>query len=107
MARDVLEKIRLAEQQADELVRDAQQSARDMIEQAERSCRERERDGELKSRERYRTLLKERRAQVEQAIAQEAETLRVQREQQLGDCRAKLPQAAELILQRVLADGNR
>lgn len=107
MAHEVLETIRLAEQKADDLVREAQQSARDMLEQAERSCRERERDGEQKSRDRHRQLLDERRLKVEAAIKQEAEDLLAKRESQLADCRKQLPRAADLIVQRVLADGDR
>jgi len=85
----------------------AQQSAREMVDRAEKACRDREREGEAKSRALYRQLLEERRAAAQQQIDQELSGLAKGREEKLAAVRQLLPQAADLIVQRVLSNGSR
>lgn len=107
MALEILDTIRQAEQQAEALTQEAQQQARELIAAAEQSGAQRRREGGIKSRERLQALLDERRGQVETALRQESAALLQTRQAQLAAARERLPQAAELIVSRVLSDGHR
>lgn len=107
MALEVLQAIHLAEQKAEEITGDAQKSAREMIELAQKSSNERLRDSERRNRETFSRLILERRRSVEAGLAREGEALQAARLTQLDEARKLLPQAAEIIVSKVLTDAHR
>lgn len=106
MALEILEHIKEAEQRAEQATLEAQQSAREMVDRAEKACRDREREGEAKSRALYRQLLEERRTAAQQQIDQQQAELARAREDKLAAVQRLLPQAADLIVQRILNHGR-
>ena len=107
MALEVLQAIHLAEQKAEEITGDAQKSAREMIDLAQKSSNERLRDSERRNRETFNRLILERRRAVEEGLTREGEALQAARLAQLDEARRLLPQAAEMIAVKVLADVHR
>jgi len=107
MALEVLQAIHLAEQRAEEITGEAQKRAREMIDLAQKSSGERLRDSERTNRETFSRLLAQRRQAVEASLAQEGEAVQAARQTQLKEARKLLPQAAELIVKKVLADAHR
>ncbi len=107
VALEILEAIKQAEQAADTIVREAQQSARDMIAAAERSGAQRRREAGVKSREQYLALLDARREAVTGRLAEAAQQLHSQRLEAMASARQLLPEAAKLIVNKVLSDGDR
>lgn len=107
MALEILKTIRQAEEQAEALAQEAQQQARELIAAAEQSSAQRRREGGVRNHERLQAMLDERRGQVQAALREEAGALMNARRAQMEAARARLPQAAELIVKRVLEDGSR
>ena len=107
MALEVLQAIHLAEQKAEEITNDAQKSAREMIDLAQKSSSERLRESERVNRETFNQLLTQRRQAVEADLARESETAKAARLLQLDEARKLLPQAAQMIMNKVLTDAHR
>ena len=107
MALEVLQAIHLAEQKAEEITGDAQKSAREMIDLTQKSSGERLRDSERVNRETFNHLLAQRRQAIEADLTQESEAEKVARLMQLEEARKLLPQAAQMIVNKVLTDAHR
>lgn len=107
MAREVLDAIRQAEAEAQRLTQEAQQSAREMVSAAEKSCRDRERQADQARAATKLKLVEEEGRAFREGIEAKLPEIKALREKQLEAARAKLPQAADYIVQKVLGDGNR
>lgn len=107
MALEVLQAIHLAEQKAEEITGEAQKSAREMIDLAQKSSDERLRDSERINRETFNSLIAQRRQAVEMGLTAESEALQSTRLAQLEEARKLLPQAEQMIMNKVLTDAHR
>jgi vacuolar-type H+-ATPase subunit H len=107
MALEVLQAIHLAEQKAEEITGEAQKSAREMIDLAQKSSSERLRDSERVNRETFNSLIAQRRRAIEVALIKESETEKAARLLQLEEACKLLPQAAQMIMNKVLTDAHR
>ena len=107
MALEVLQAIHLAEQMAEGITGEAQKSAREMIDLAQKSSSERLREGERINRETFNSQIAQRRQAIEAALVKKSEDEKATRLLQLEEARKLLPQAAQIIMNKVLTDAHR
>ncbi len=107
MAVKLLEEIRRAEEAAEQMRHDAQREAREMIKASEEASAHARRDADLNARARYREEM----AGAQQRFLEELKRLGSAQEQERAHAaqaaRARIPDAAKLIAERILADGHR
>ena len=107
MAIELLEAVRKAEDSADQIRRDALEQAREMVKSVEEATLENARLAAAELRSVYQTKMNEYRGAMEAKIAQSAGEKQAELSQLRQAAAARLPQAASLIVERILGHGDR
>ena len=107
MAFEIMDSILLAEKKADEVRLNAQMQGRELIKACEEACALEEKASEQDINARYAAQMDERRRQVEKMIASKAKDKQKAMAATLEKAEALLPQAAQMIAERVLKHGDR
>ncbi len=107
MATDLFREVREAEDRAEALVTLAQREARELVKEAQAACAENERAMAREHRALYQSIIEEKRKAMRQVLDEQAQSQREDIASQMNQARARLPQAAALIAERVMSDGNR
>lgn len=107
MSLEVLESIQAAEQKAESIRHKAQQEARDMLKSVEGACAARERSAAVQLRSLYQTLLDDRRKQVEEKLDAVRLKKSAERAAFISKAETHLDEAASVIFERVIKNGDR
>lgn len=107
MAENILQHILDAEKQADLMLAEAQAEAGEAIKGAQTAAREQERKAAVEHRALYRQIVEDKRQEVQAHLDAQEGTRRQAIESAIQAAQARLSQASDLIVQEVLADGNR
>lgn len=107
MAENILQEILDTEKKAEAMLAQAQAEASEAIKIAQAQVREKERKAAVAHRELYRQIVsdKERQVQAEMDAGSQAKKQEIAAAMKAAE--ARLAQAAEMIVQEVLADGHR
>jgi len=107
MSWEVLKEVERAEAKAEDIRQSAQKEAREILKSAEEACAVQERNAALEHRALSLRILEDAKATARRRIeALEAEEAKKCAEE-MDKARARLPEAAEIIYKRVVADGHR
>ena len=107
MAFEIMDNIRKAEANAQQVLQNAQRQGREIIKASEEASLANEKNAEREMREAYQTAMEERRLQVEKIIRAKQDEQAARNEQARQDAMQRVPQAARYIVERVLGNGNR
>ena len=107
MTIELLEAVRQAEAQADQIRKDASDQAREMVKSVEEATLENARLAAAELRGAYQTKMNEYRGALEKKIAQSAGEKQAELSQLRQAASARLQTAASLIVERVLGHGDR
>ncbi len=107
MALELLQAVRQAEEKADALRRDAAEQAREIVKSVEEATVENARLTAAELRTAYQSKMNEFRKEAETRIAQNQGQKQAELEQLRAAAAARAPQAAALIVERVLGHGDR
>lgn len=106
MVEELLGIIRAAEADADKIKADAQHEAREVVKAAEEACLFEERRMNAELRARHQQVLEQKRAAVEQEIQNDAGLRQKELDALSNRAKARMQAAADLIFERVVADGH-
>lgn len=107
MAKELFRAVQAAEEKADLLVQEAQRTARELLKATEAEVTDAEREIALEHRALYQSIIEEKRASMQAAIASNLPAEKHMLEQSLAEARARLDMAAAQIVERIWNDGNR
>ena len=107
MALEMLEKIREAEKQASEVTASAQSEAREMIKSVQEACLEREHQENANLRTLYQDGMEQAERNAKRAIDEERLQNDREIQQMIDNGRTNILQAAEMIFERIVENGNR
>ncbi len=107
MAKELFRAVQAAEEKADLLVQEAQRTARELLKATEAEVTDAEREMALEHRALYQSIIEEKRASMQAAIASNLPAEKHMLEQSLAEARARLDMAAAQIVERIWNDGNR
>jgi vacuolar-type H+-ATPase subunit H len=107
MAENILQHILKAEQQADALLSEAQAEANEAIKGAQTAVREEERKAAVEHRALFRQIVESKRQEVQARLDAQADARRDEIEAFIRNASSRLSQASDMIVQEVLADGDR
>lgn len=107
MAENILQHILNAEKEADAMLAEAQAEAGEAIKGAQDQARAQERDAAVKNRDLYRQIVEDKRQEVQAQLDSQAGERRQEIYRVIQAAEVRLAQAVDMIVQEVLADGNR
>lgn len=107
MSLELLTSIEKAEARAEEIRAEAQREARDILKSVEEACTHNERDAALQQRAMVQRVLEDARETANRRIETEAAAEAGRREAVTIAAKGRLEDAANLIFERVVGDGNR
>lgn len=107
MALEILKQIEQAEGKAEGMRQDAQRDAREMLKSVEEACVIGERQAAAEQRAMAQSMLEEARSTTSRRLDAEAEKVAASREKAMAEARTRLSDAANLIFERVVGNGNR
>lgn len=107
MAENILQHILDAEKNADAMLADAQIEAGEAVKGAQAAVREQERQAAVTHRELYRKIIEDKRQEVQAKLDAQTEERKEAIRNTISAAKARLPKATEMIVQEVLADGDR
>ncbi|NLB37792.1 MAG: hypothetical protein GX810_00900 [Clostridiales bacterium] len=107
MAVKLLEKIRMAEQAAEQVRLDAQREAREMIKASEEASAHALRAADQSVRAFYREQMDQHKKRLEDKVAQALQANAGAHAKAIEQARAHMDQAAGYIVERILGDGDR
>ena len=107
MAVQLLEQIRQAEEAAEQLRQQAQREAREIVKASEEASAHARRDAEQGVRTHYREQMDAQKLRIQEELAQAGHALQAAQQEEIDKARARIPQAAQRISERILAHGDR
>lgn len=107
MTLEILEKIRQAEQKADEIRQNAVREGRDMIKASQEVAAKEEREAALLCRALYNKELNIKKDSVEKRIASYFDSNAAKRAAIIEAANQNIDKAVSLIIERIVANGNR
>ncbi|MDD4080539.1 MAG: hypothetical protein PHP02_03870 [Eubacteriales bacterium] len=107
MSENILIGILDAEKKAEAMLAEAQSEASEAIKNAQAQVREEERQAAVMYRELYRAIVARKEQEVLAQLEAEARTYELEIESHMKNAQSRLDQAADMIVQEVLADGHR
>lgn len=103
----IMEDIRVAEEEADNIIKNAQIEARNLLKACKDACTVEEKNAEKDAQALYQQLMADRQSAVRQSLDIHQAALDKGRQDYIGHAEKNLPKALETILQRVVRYGHR